>query len=82
MQRAKRNTLRTENGRENWTNELISLLFENITTLAQLHKFTRAEGTTEETSHNSKGHGAQAPPVSCMAGILIDINKFNLIELN
>ena len=59
MRRALHNTLRTENGRENWNNKLISPLFENITTLAQLHQFTRAEGTTEETSHNSMGHGTQ-----------------------
>ena len=56
MQRALHNTLRTENGRENWNNKLISRLFKNITTLAQLHQFPRVEGTTEETSHNSNGH--------------------------
>ena len=99
MQRALRNTLRTENWRENWDNELISPLFENITTRAQPHQFTRAERTTEETSHNSMGHRTQVPPdiratanssvmntchftrtdphrgVSCMAGILIGLNK-------
>ena len=99
---AQRNTLRTVNGRENWDNELISPLFENITTLAQLHQFTRAEGTTEETSHNSTGHGTQMPPdiratanssvmntchftrtaprgdISCMAGILNDLNSRRL----
>ena len=62
MQCALRNILRTENGREKRNNKLISLLFENITTLAQLHHFTRAERTTEETSHNSIGHGTQVPP--------------------
>ena len=64
MQRALHNTLRTESGRENWNNKLVSPLFENITTVAQLHQFTRAcaEGTTEETSHNSIGHGTQVPP--------------------
>ena len=46
---------------ENWNNKLFSPMFENIT-LAQLHHFTRAEGTTEETSHNSIGHGSQVPP--------------------
>ena len=56
------NTLRRENWRENWDNELISQLFENITTLAQLDQFTHAEGTKEETSHNSRGHGTQVPP--------------------
>ena len=34
----------TENGTEKLDNELITTLFENITTLAQLHQFTRAEG--------------------------------------
>ena len=48
-------------GREHWNNKLISPLFENITTLAQLHQFTRA---TEETSHNSIGHGTQVPPAT------------------
>ena len=43
MQRALRNTLMTENGTEKPDNELITTLFENITTLAQLHQFTRAE---------------------------------------
>ena len=61
MQRALHNTQRTENGRENWNNKLISPLFENITTLAQLHQFTRVEGTTEESSYNSVGHGTQVP---------------------
>ena len=54
--------VRNENGRENWNNELIIPLFENITRLAQLHHSTRPEGTTEETSHNSIGQGAQVPP--------------------
>ena len=62
MQRALRNTLRLKTGQKNWNNKLISPLFENITTLAQLYQFTRAEGTTEETSHNSIGHGTQVPP--------------------
>ena len=67
MQRALRNTLMTENGTEKLDNELIITLFENITTLAQLHQFTRAEEKInkgqatypEETSHNSIGHGIQ-----------------------
>ena len=61
MQRALRNILMTENGK------LITTLFENITTLAQLHQFTRAEEKNNkgqatypvETSHNSIGHGIQ-----------------------
>ena len=40
MQRALRNTLMTENGTEKLDNDLITTLFENITTLAQLHQFT------------------------------------------
>ena len=67
MQRALRNMLMTENGTEKLDNELITTLFENITTLAQLHQFTRAEEKInegqatdpEETSHNSIGHGVQ-----------------------
>ena len=57
MQRALRNMLLTKNGTEK--------LFENITTLAQLHQFTRAEQKRqratypEETSHTSIGHGTQ-----------------------
>ena len=43
MQRALRNTLMTENGTEKLDNELITALFANITTLAQLHQFMRAE---------------------------------------
>ena len=102
MQRALHNTLRTENGRENWNNELILPLFGNITRVAHTHQFTRAEGTTEETSHNSIGHGTQVPPeirvtanssvmntchftrtdphrdVSCMDGILIDLNNIHI----
>ena len=54
MQRALRNTLMTENGTEKLDNELITTLFENITTLAQLHQFTRAEGTTKDRPHNQK----------------------------
>ena len=46
MQRALRNILMTENGTEKLDNELITTLFENITTLAQLHHLTRAEGKT------------------------------------
>ena len=46
MQRALRSTLMTENGTEKLDNELITTLFENITTLAQIHQFTRAEGKT------------------------------------
>ena len=68
MQRALRNVLMTENGREKLDNELITTLFENITTRAQLHQFTRAEEKKinkgqatypEETLHNSIGHGIQ-----------------------
>ena len=67
MQRALRNTLTTENGTEKLDNELITTLFEIITTLAQLHHFTPAEGKNNkgqatypvETSHNSIGHGNQ-----------------------
>ena len=44
MQRALCNMLMTENGTEKVDNELTTTLFENITTLAQLHQFTRAEG--------------------------------------
>ena len=56
MQRALRNTLMTENGTEKLDNELITTLFENITTLAQLHQFTRAEGKTtkDRPPHNQK----------------------------
>ena len=43
MQRALRNMLMTENGTEKLDNELITTLFENITTRAQLYQFTRAE---------------------------------------
>ena len=50
-----------EAGEKNGDNELISPLFEHITTLAQLHQFTRAE-RTEEMSHNPTGHGTQVPP--------------------
>ena len=67
MQRALCNMLMTENGTEKLDNELITTLFEKITTLAQLHQFTRAEGKKnkipvtrpEESSHNSIGHGTQ-----------------------
>ena len=67
MQRALRNMLMTENNTEKLDNELITTLFENFTTLAQLHQFTHAERKTtkipvtrpEETSHNSIGHGTQ-----------------------
>ena len=67
MQRALRNMLMTENGTEKLDNELITTLFENVTTLARLHQFTRAEGKTtkdrpsvqEETSHKSIGHSTQ-----------------------
>ena len=55
MQRALRNTLMTENGTEKLDNELITTLFKNITTLAQLHQFTRAEGkTTKDRQHIQK----------------------------
>ena len=67
MQRALCNMLMTENGTEKLDNELITTLFKNITTLAQLHQFTRAEGKNnkisitrpEETSHNSIGHSTE-----------------------
>ena len=68
MQRALCNMLMTENGTEKLDNELTTTLFENITTLAQLHQFTRAEGKNnnkgqatypDETLHNSIGHGIQ-----------------------
>ena len=66
MQRALRNMLMSENGTEKLDNELITTLFENITTLAQLHHFTRAEKINkgqatypEETLHNSIGYGIQ-----------------------
>ena len=49
-------------GEKTGTTKLILPLFENITTLPQLHQFTRAEGTTEETSHNSQGLCTQVPP--------------------
>ena len=48
MRRALRNMLMTENGTEKLDNELITTLLENITTLAQLHQFTRAEGKTKK----------------------------------
>ena len=55
MQRALCNMLMTENGTEKLDNELITTLFENITTLAQLHQFTRAEGkTTKDRPHIQK----------------------------
>ena len=66
MQRALRNMLMTENGTEKSDNELITTLFKNITTLAQLHQYKRAEKKNkrpatrpEETSHNSIGHSTQ-----------------------
>ena len=53
--RALRNTLMTGNGTEKLDNELITTLFENITTLAQLHQLTRAEEkTTKDRPHNQK----------------------------
>ena len=72
MQRALRNMLMTENGTEKLDNELITTLFENITTHAQLHQLTRAEGKNKqghatypkETSHNSTGHGIKVPPAT------------------
>ena len=54
MQRALCNMLMTENGTEKLDNELITTLFENITTLAQLHQFTRAERKTKTTGHISR----------------------------
>ena len=45
----------TENGTEKLDNELITTLFENITTLAQLHQFTRAEDkATKDRPHIQK----------------------------
>ena len=52
MQRALCIMLLTENGTEKLDNELITTLFENITTLAQLHQFTRAEGKTKNNRSN------------------------------
>ena len=43
MQRALCNMLMTENGTEKPDNELTTTLLENITTLAQLHQYKRAE---------------------------------------
>ena len=56
MQRALRTTLMTENGTEKLDNELATTLFENVTTLPQLHQFTRAEGNTtkDKPPHNQK----------------------------
>ena len=55
MQRALRNMLMTENGTEKLDNELITTLFENITTRAQLHQFTRVEEkSTKDRPHNQK----------------------------
>ena len=46
MQHALCNMLMTENGTEKPENELTKTLLENITTLAQLHQYKRAEGKT------------------------------------
>ena len=55
MQHALRNTPMTENGTEKLDNELITILFENITTLAQLQQFTRVERkTTKDRPHIQK----------------------------
>ena len=55
MQRALRNTQMTENGTEKLDSELITTLFENITTLAPLHQFTRAERKkTKDRPHIQK----------------------------
>ena len=43
MQRALCNMLMTENGTEKPDNELTTTLLENITTLAHLHQYKRAE---------------------------------------
>ena len=43
MQRALCNMLMTENGTQKPDNELTTTLLENITTLAQLHQYKRAE---------------------------------------
>ena len=47
------NMLMTENGTEKLDNELTTTLFENITTLAQLHQYKRAE---EKTTKNYSLH--------------------------
>ena len=60
-------TLMTENGTEKLDNELIATLFENITMLAQLHQFTRAEGKTTKDSpprNQKKRHITQKVTVS------------------
>ena len=51
MQRALCNMLMTENGTEKLDNELITTLFENITTLAQLHQYKRAEEKQQKIIH-------------------------------
>ena len=51
MQRALCNMLMTENGTEKPDNELTTTLFENITTLAQLHQFKRAEEKQQKITH-------------------------------
>ena len=55
MQRALCNMLMTENGTEKLDNELTTTLFENITTLAQLHQYKRAEEkNNKNTIHPSR----------------------------
>ena len=51
-----RATQMTENGTEKLDNELITTLFTSITTFAQLHQFTCAEGKTtkDRPPHNHK----------------------------
>ena len=51
MQRALCNMLMTENGTEKLDNELTTTLFENITTLAQLHQYKRAEEKQQKITH-------------------------------
>ena len=53
MQRALHNMLMTEKGTEKLDNELITTLFENITTLAQLHQFTHAKEKQQKIGHPS-----------------------------
>ena len=51
MQRALCNMLMTENGTETPDNELTTTLLENITTLAQLHQYKRAEEKQQKSTH-------------------------------
>ena len=51
MQRALCNMLMTENGTEKPDNELTTTLLENITTIAQLHQYKRAEEKQQKITH-------------------------------